>query len=367
MLVVLSAPMSAAGAAVQGSALRASGSATPSPVAKPTSVPAPASAPSTSEVTFGIQAAINNVGDQRPRFVYGGGPGVAPFKDEIALVNIGDSPLELDVYPSDAVSTADGQFAFALQHDTQNGIGSWITMQGPAKITVPARTAAGPSRVFVPFSLKIPATATPGDHVGAIFASLHTNADATSRASEALDQRVGIRVYVRVSGKVSPTLSIDHLKATYGPAFSPNPLERGKVSVSYVVRNSGNVILGANQRVSVSGLFGGHEEATGLKPIPALLPGSSVVVHTTIPAVFPEFRLTIKATLLPVVPVGDVDPGVKTTSVTTTLLAIPWSLLIVIIVLLLLLALVVRRWRKQAKRPGRHGPPKKRRDLVLSS
>ena len=348
-----------------GPAAAHAASVTPSSSAGKTSAPAtpaatPPAAAAPSEVTFGVQAASHNVADQRPRFLFGGGPGAAPFSDEIAVVNIGDTPLTLDLYPADAQTTTDGQFAFVLQHDKQTGIGAWLTLQGPAKVTVPPRTAAGPSRVFVPFSLKIPASASPGDHIGAIFASLHTDASDTGRASEALDQRVGIRVYARVSGAVHPALAIEQLKASYSPGFQVNPLGSGTVSVSYVVHNTGNVVLGANQRASVSGPVGGSTKAPALPQIPGLLPGTSIVVHTTIKAIFPAVRLTVEADLLPLAPVGDVDPGIKPVSASVSVVVVPWTLAIVIVLVVPgvggLIGLRLHRLRRLRRlHPGRHG------------
>ncbi|WP_338185727.1 hypothetical protein [Jatrophihabitans sp.] len=288
---------------------------------------------STPQATFGIQAATGDKADARPNFQFGGGPGSAPFHDTVSVLNIGDVPLTLSLYPADAQTTSDGQFGVKLQSQKQDDVGSWIKLaQGPT-VVVAARTAAGATRVFVPFTLTIPRTATPGDHVGAIILSLRTKAGSSGRANEALDRRVGIRVYVRVSGTIHAALSVQHLRAVYRPQFQANPFGTGRVTVSYVVRNTGNVILGARQQLSVSGLLGGSRAVT-LSSLAPLLPGNSALQRAVVTGVFPEFRETAKVTLHPLPQVGAVDAPLRSVSSSTGTWAVPWLLIILVVIVL---------------------------------
>ncbi len=343
-LVAIGLALVAAGAAIVvcSAPVQATPSTSPSGSSASSSAAPSGSAVSSEETTFGIQAATATGPDQRPNFVFGGGPGVAPFHDYVSVLNIGSQPLTLSLYAADAQATSNGQFSVKLQGNSQSDVGSWISLGAGPTVTIPARTAAGPSRILVPFSLKIPASASPGDHVGAILVSLHTAAGTGSRASEALDQRVGIRVYVRVSGTVHASLTVQKLSAGFSPFIQANPVGSGKVTVSYVVRNTGNVILGASQTVSVSGLFG-TEHASGLAQIPALLPGSSVTIHATVRGVFPAFHDTAKVSITPEAPVGAVDPGLKRFSKSTSVWAAPWTLIVLIVVLVPLGTWYLRR------------------------
>lgn len=312
-------------------------------------------APSANGVAFGIQPASATQGDGRPNFTYGGSPG-AVIHDHVAIVNIAAQPVTLDLYAADATLSG-GQFALRLQSDKQRDIGAWITIQGPARITVPARTPKGPSVVIVPFVLHIPVHGSPGDHAGAVLVSLHTAAKSGGN-SIGLNQRVGARVYLRVAGPVHPALSVEGLTARYRTNGLWNPLGSGDVAVKYRVRNAGNVILSGTQAVSVSGLFGSVRAAT-LPAIPQLLPGDYIDVSTTASGVFPQVRLSVKVTLHPIAPVGAVDPGLKDSSKSTGIWAVPWTLLVLIVLVGFGVAEWLRRRNARRKHRGAHkfGPP----------
>lgn len=312
-------------------------------------------APAGNGVAFGIQPASATQGDGRPNFTYGGSPG-AVIHDHVAVVNIGAQPVTLDLYAADATLSG-GQFALRLQSDKQRDIGAWITIQGPARVTVPARTAKGPSVLIVPFVLHIPVHGSPGDHAGAVLVSLHTAAKSGGN-SLGLNQRVGARVYLRVAGPVHPALSVQGLTARYRAHDAWNPIGSGDVPVTYRVRNTGNVILSGTQTVSVSGLFG-SVTATKLPAIPQLLPGDYVDVKTTVKNVFPQLRLSVKVTLHPVAPVGAVDPGIKDSSRTAGVWAVPWMLLALILLIGLGVAAWLRRRSARRRHRGAHkfGPP----------
>nr|WP_107907961.1 DUF916 domain-containing protein [Streptomyces chartreusis] len=104
--------------------------------------------------TFGVQPSAVKKPDARPNFSYGATPG-ALVKDHIAVFNYGRKPLTLRVYAQDAFTTDDGGFdLFAARHRPAD-VGSWIKLR-KSEVKVPAR-----SRVIVPFTLTVPAKATP--------------------------------------------------------------------------------------------------------------------------------------------------------------------------------------------------------------
>lgn len=331
---LVSVVATAAAAALLGGAPLAAAASSPAPTpSASSSASAGSDATGNGSVTFGIQAASNGKGDARPNFQFGGGAGSAPFHDFVSVLNIGSVPLRLALYSADAATTSNGQFAVKLQHDKQQDVGSWITLGKGPTLTLPGRTAAGPARVLVPFSVSIPRNATPGDHVGAILVSLRTAAGTSGRANEALDHRVGIRVYVRVSGTVHAALSIEQLQARFGPQLQANPFGTGHMTVSYVVRNTGNVILGASQELAVSGLFGASSSVT-VPAIAPLLPGDSVREHAVVTGVFPELRETTKVTLHPLAQVGAADASLTTVSSSTSTWAVPWLLILLLIIVI---------------------------------
>lgn len=315
----------------------------------------PSGAPATPGVAFGIQPASATQGDGRPNFTYGGSPG-AEIRDHVAVVNIGDRPLTLDLYAADATLSS-GQFTLRLQTDKQRDVGAWIHIEGPSRITVPARTAHGPSSVIVGFVLRIPPHGSPGDHAGAVLVSLHTAANSGGN-SIGLNQRVGTRVYLRVAGPIHPALTVQGLSARYRAHDLWNPFGSGDVTVKYHVQNTGNVILSGTQALTVDGLFGSVHGAK-LAAIPQLLPGDSISVSTTVKNVFPQVRLSVRVHLHPIAPVGAVDPGIKDSTTSASVWAIPWALLILLVLVGLGIAELLRRRNGRRRHRGAHkfGPP----------
>jgi hypothetical protein len=112
--------------------------------------------------------------------------------------------------------------------------------------------------------------------------------------------------------------------------------------VSYVVDNTGNVILGARQQLSVSGLLGGDRSAT-LAALAPLLPGNSVRLHTVISGVFPEFVESAKVTLHPLPQVGAVDASIRAVSRSVSTWAVPWLLILIVILVVVAAVWYLRR------------------------
>ncbi|MFF0199610.1 WxL protein peptidoglycan domain-containing protein [Streptomyces sp. NPDC005017] len=308
--------------------------------AAPDAVPGDAGRAGEGRVTFGVQPSAARKPDARPNFSYGATPG-ARVLDHIAVVNYGRKPLTLRVYAQDAFTTADGGFdLFAARHRPDD-VGSWIRLR-ENRVKIPAR-----GRAIVPFTMTVPAKATPGDHVGGIVASLSAGTKDAKGNDVALDQRVGARVYLRVAGELSPRLSVENLRTEYhGDA---NPFGTGDATVTYTVRNTGNVRLAARQKVEVRDGLGGAAKAGKVPALPELLPGDSVTFRTTATGVLPAFRDRTTVTVDPLPVKGDIKhrvlPRVTRTEAFT---AVPWAFLGLLLALALLTAaLLLRRIRRR--------------------
>ena len=321
--------------------------ATTGATSSPTSTAGPKAAAKPAVVTFGVQPARKGKPDARPYYNYGVTPG-GVLHDQAAIRNFSTKPLTLRVYATDAVNLQDGGFGLLPSAQRPVEAGSWIavgTRDGRGFVTVPARQS-----VVVPIRLTVPRDATPGDHVGGIVVSLTTRSTNTDGAAVELDQRVGSRVFIRVSGPLHPALSIEQVRASYDGVL--NPFGSGRASVSYVVRNTGNVKLGGRQQVSVHGPAGPTAQASGLADVPLLLPGGSYRAIARVQGVWPLARETATVRVAPLVVPGDVVPGLHESVATATFWALPWTPLAILVGLVLLLGggLVLRRWRG---RPGR--------------
>lgn len=319
-----------------------------SALAATSSTPAPAA----NSATFGIgPATATRLDPHRGVLNYEVQPG-ARLTDHVALVNLATKPVTLAVYTADGLNNRDGSIGYQPQATPGDGARTWITVDTKdhrRAVTVPAR-----GLVIVPISLDVPSNASPGDHIAAVVASITSAVDSSGRTHANLEQRVALRTFFRVSGDLTPQLSIEGLHASYHGTL--NPFGSGSVTVTYTVRNTGNVLLGGRQRVTVTGLFGSTGSLKALADVPVLLQGSSYPVRVLVPEVWPEIFMHATVSVTPESVAGAANPPLKVARAETSFFAVPWTLLGLILVLL---ALIVGGWlwRRAHPRVARHRPP----------
>lgn len=304
--------------------------ATPAPPAGPAST-GPAPSTSVDPVTFGVEPATATRPDGRSAFLLGATPGAVAF-DHVALVNYSTVPLPLRLVATDAVNTDQGGITGLLASEHPTDVGAWIRIPGSAKlVTVPPRNGDGPGRVILPLQVTVPSTATPGDHSGVILAVLSTTSSTSNGANVKLDQRVGTRVFVRVTGDLRPQLSVRDLAATFHRSW--NPLQAGRTTVTFTVANTGNVKLGGSIDVDVEGLLGQRSSVAAPVRLPLVLPGNSVPVTVDVSGTYPELHETATVTVTPIMARGDADPSITGVVESVDFWAIPWPLLVVALLL----------------------------------
>ena len=299
-----------------------------------------------SRATFGIQPATAKGPDGRPYLLYPVAPG-ASVNDHVAVVNLSRTPLTLRVYATDAFNGADGAFSLLARDEKPRDAGTWLRVGTPASTLVTVRPR---SFTVVPVRLSVPANASPGDHVAGIVAALSTRSDNEAGTNVELDQRVGIRSFVRVSGELRPRLSIENLRASYSGTWAP--LGRGRTTIEYDVRNTGNVSLGGAQRVSAHGLVGPTFAGRDVADLPLLVPGGSTHVIAEVPRTWPLVWMTGRVDIDPAVVVGVGSGNVPDFAATTRFWAVPWTLL----ALLLLAVVTWRVWRRLSRALPDTGP-----------
>ena len=122
-------------------------------------------------------------------------------EDAVTITNVTAEPMTLDLYPADAFNSPGAGFALRPQNEANTDVGSWITISKDQVVLKPKAS------VNVPFTMTVPAGATPGDHVGGIVA---LNPVATGEQTTAdgaviqVQQAVGVRIYTRVKGPLNP-------------------------------------------------------------------------------------------------------------------------------------------------------------------
>ncbi|MEV7232370.1 DUF916 domain-containing protein [Polymorphospora sp. NPDC051019] len=270
----------------------------------------------------------------RPFFSYDLAPG-GTVTDHVGVTNLGTAPVTLTVYGSDAYNTTSGGFDLLPADRPPTDVGGWIRL-AQTTVTVPAR-----SRADIPFTLTVPANATPGDHAGGIVASVtSSSADARGHATR-LEQRVGSRVYLRVNGPLRPSLRVDDLKAAYSPGWHPGT---GELTLTYTVRNTGNTRTAPTQAVRVEGLFGLPVDSSTLDPLPELLPGGVLRRTVTLSGQPAALRLSAAVSVAP-------DPGAAASS-SAAAWALSWWYLLVPV---LAAGTGWLLWRRRTRRPGTPG------------
>ncbi|MFF5083580.1 WxL protein peptidoglycan domain-containing protein [Actinoplanes sp. NPDC000266] len=297
--------------------------------------PAPAQAAVKADgVRWSVQPSTAKGPDGRDYIIRRAAPGER-LTDYVGITNLTTKPLTFSVYGTDAYTTQDGSFALLAAAQKPTDVGSWIGLAA-SKYTVPANT-----RLDVPFSVSVPANATPGDHAGGVVTSIAQETTGADGQKVLVDQRVASRVYLTVAGAVAPRLTIDNVRMEYSQ--SANPADGGSMTVRYLVRNAGNLRLSGTGSVKVTGPFGWKLAQTDAMDIPELLPGGSITITEKITGVQPTVRLAADVDVQPVYFAEKLPPVARSTNVW----AWPWALIAVIGVALLYLAFRFARRRRK--------------------
>ncbi|MEU3978898.1 DUF916 domain-containing protein [Streptomyces sp. NPDC026672] len=289
-----------------------------------------------------VDTASGDLGTARENYVYTLNPG-GRIEDGLVIANHGSAPVELAVYAADGFTARDGALDLVAQGARSTRIGAWVRPERSEVTVAPGRSAE------VPFTLALPAATPPGDYMGGVVTSL--------RQPDGTEQRLGIRVRLRVAGQLRSALAVEDLRVRH--AGTANPFGKGDATVTYTVRNTGNTILTARQTVSVSGPFGKLRVAAGkVADSPPLLPGDTWKVSVPVRGVTPALRLTGTVALVPLLTdsAGSIAPLAATTS-TAHAWTVPWALLVLVVVLvaLVVVAVTLLRRRRAAPRAERAG------------
>ncbi|MEV7522094.1 DUF916 domain-containing protein [Streptomyces sp. NPDC091371] len=284
------------------------------------------------------------------------GPAGTSIGDSVTILNSSDKELTFQVFATDAVNTpSGGAFALLPVETKPKDIGTWIALppETASTVTVPAK-----GRKDIPFTVKIPADATPGDHVGGIVA-LNTAVEGIQQEGKVqvgVKRSVGTRLYFRVPGPLTPGLSVEDVKVDRSAPLLPW-VKDARATITYTLVNRGNVVVDPKVTVSAEGLFGREvldRPARELKL--ALLPGQRIELTEPWPDAPQSDWVTVKITAG-----AAAHPDLLSES-ETDFIAVPWPALGLFLVLIgaLTAVLVLRRRRRQADTEQ----PESERDLA---
>lgn len=276
---------------------------------------APSAPAAEGDITWSVEP-IQTPDGVRRSFEYTVDPGTQ-IVDSMVITNSGETSAEFLIYATDAINELEtGAFGLLEREAEPTDAGAWITMASDA-LTIEPGTQA-----IVPFNLLVPSDATPGEHVAGVIAAVITAGSSDGAAVE-LEQRVGARVYLTVSGAIEAGVEIEGLTSGFNPEF--NPFAPGNVDLSYTLRNSGNLRVDVAQTITVNGPFGIQIAQLTPEPVTELLPRQSVRVDSNIPAVLALFLSFSTVTVTPgavgtggAQPDAEGDPAVETPAAQST-------------------------------------------------
>jgi hypothetical protein len=271
--------------------------------------------------------------------------------DYVGVTNLSTRPLTLRLYAGDAFNTATGGFDLQPGSTKPTDVGSWVSIE-QRRITVPARR-----RLDIPFTLTVPAGATPGDHAGGIVASLVTKTSTADGSQVSVDNRVGARIYLRVDGPLRPASTVTQLETGY--TGTANPIGSGSVNLAYSVRNTGNTRLSGRIAAVVKAPFGYELSRQDLGALPELLPGNTFNGTAELTEVRPAVRLgtelAVTTASLSGAQIAQTSTGAAPAVGTplapvvraSSTWAVPWNLLSIVVALLALAFVLLRRRRSE--------------------
>ncbi|MFF1877156.1 WxL protein peptidoglycan domain-containing protein [Leifsonia sp. NPDC058230] len=307
-------------------------------------VPAGSAQAAGDDVTWTVRTASNGFGAERTGYNYTINPG-SKVDDALVVSNHGDTALELGIYAADGYTTESGQFDLVVGGAKSVSIGDWVH-GGTDHITV----APGQS-VDYPFTVTVPKNATPGDYAGGIVTSLAQEGETQGIT---VDRRLGIKITLRVSGDLKPSLAVENPHVDWNGGL--NPFAGGDSTMTYTIHNTGNALVTAKQVAGLTGPFGMLPTSAGtIKAPPQLLPGEKWDVSVPIHDVPASVWLAATATVTPVV--TDASGSTNTLdpiTATATGWAVPWMVLLIVVVLAALVFVALRlRTRLRAQQKAR--------------
>lgn len=116
------------------------------------------------------------------------------------------------------------------------GVGAWGAFDEPEL------RLDGAATISTSFRVTVPADAEPGDHIGAVVAESGATG---GPGGVGVIKRVATRLYVTVPGDANAAVEIDELETRLDRALLPRA-----VTVTFLVRNTGNVRLDASVEVN---------------------------------------------------------------------------------------------------------------------
>ena len=322
-------------------------SAVPASHASPVSAARPGqpalSGPLPGQVSWSVEPASATAPDTRTIYKYTNiQPGSTIF-DHVAVFNRSLQAAAFSIYATDATGTSASGALTLLPANTRSfSIGAWTTFPGHGgqlSIIIPAGKG-----IILPFDIKVPRRATPGDHVGGMIAAVGVPHRGSNGQLVTVYERIAVPIELRITGKLVAALTVESVTVGFSNPF--NPFGGGSAHVTYSVANTGNVLLTGTQVVTITGPFGA-KSTIRMHKLPTILPGDSVQYGASSGGLYPAGSISAHVATTPTWPAGatPLPVALVSASASGSAFAVPWALL----VLLIVLALGGYGWRRASR------------------
>ena len=291
-------------------------------------------------ISWQVQPSGPNGPGDRPYFIYDLKPGQS-VTDVVAITNFSEQEINLNLLSTDALNAPTGDFDLLESAAVPVAVGAWITLETDQVTVGPRET------VNVNFTISVPESATPGDHVGGVVTSLPSLRVDSNGQQVLVDARVAARVYLSVDGQINPSLKIEDLKLKYDNALNPAD---GKATVTANIVNDGNIRLTGAYSVFINGPSGLKLKESDQFTLPEILPGQSHEIEVNVGGIWSLFQVEAALELTPLDNSLRIIDPMKPSYASDSVIAIPWLFVIVFLILLTAICLIIYRQRqKRAK------------------
>lgn len=258
------------------------------------------------------------------------------ISDGIVVVNFSSHPLRFHVYGADLLTATGGGLAPAQPAATMREVGAWIVVASPM-ITIGAH-----DQFTEEFTIRVPATASAGQHLGAVVAAADVGVTGQGTPIEA---RAALIAVVTVPGSVRPLAMLS--------ALSGSGAGTGRFGFRIALSNTGNVLLTYAGWLTIDDAHGHLVARLPLTPTNAYVVPSGRVPLAAMwrePAALGDsYRATAIVTILAN------GKGVGTLTSQSLAVRFPsvvpsWFVALLALATLLMLILVAWAWRRAGRR-----------------
>ena len=152
-------------------------------------------------------AANSTASSTAPYFIFAAQPG-ATIQSKVRITNIGTATGSVSLYPVDATTGQTSGVVYRTGTDPRTDIGAWVSV-GTQHVTL-----APKHDQIIPFSITVPASARPGQHVGGLVAEdLAVQSGSSSSVQINIQHLSIVAVQVNLPGKQSQRLDATAIHA----------------------------------------------------------------------------------------------------------------------------------------------------------